>query len=148
LTGSDVKVISWLTDQQPGDFLVEFQTPGGPVRTAKAARLALDFPQYKGPPPKDPDKKDEKDDVKVPLPKEKEQHYFKYTAHLDGLPFNTEVRYWVKLGDRVIRTATFPTRATADKAVRCVLVGDATWRRAGRSRSPSPTRSASKTRNS
>jgi hypothetical protein len=125
LTGSDVKVVSWLTDQQPGDFLVEFQVQGGPVRTAKPKRLALDFPLYKAP-KKDPDKKADPDekDVKVPLPPEKEQHYFKYTAYLDNLPFNSAVRYWVKRDDQVIRTAVFRTRTTADKTVRCVLVGD------------------------
>jgi hypothetical protein len=130
LTGTDVKVISWLTNQQPGEFVVEYQTPGGPVCSAKAKRISLDFPLYKAP-KKDPDKKDtdkDKDDpdkdVKIPQPVEKEQHYFKYTAYLDSLPFNSDVRYWVKLGDRVIRTAVFRTRATADKSVRCVLVGD------------------------
>ena len=43
LQGTDVKVISWMTDQKPGEFVVEFQSPGGPVRTAQPVRMALDF---------------------------------------------------------------------------------------------------------
>jgi acid phosphatase type 7 len=140
LTGTDVKVISWFTDQQPGGYIVEFQTPGGPMRTAKPAMIALDFPalatKAKKNAAKDDADKAKKDAVKqkkdkqedkeaqAPLPPEKEQHFFKYTANLDGLPFNSDVRYRVKQGDRVIREATFKTRATADKATRCVLVGD------------------------
>jgi hypothetical protein len=133
LLGTDVKVISWLTDQEPGQFIVEFQTQGGQMRTAKPQRIALDFPALKTPPKTDPDKADdnktkeakgEAKEVKIPLPPEKDQHYFKYTAYLDGLPFNSDVRYRVKLGDKVIREATFRTRATADKSVRCVMVGD------------------------
>jgi len=137
LTGTDVKVIRWFTDQTPGEFVVEFQTPGGKVRTATPARIALDFPEYKPAPKqekakdaknKDKAKKQKKTDgpkePKVEQPPEGEQHYFRYTAHLDGLPFNSDVTYRVKLGDRAIREATFRTRATADKTVRCVLVGD------------------------
>jgi hypothetical protein len=141
LTGTDAKVICWWTDQQAGEFVVEYQTPGGPMRSVQPKRIAFDFDLYKAPPKdekmkdgadegkKDDKKKDvdeDKDDKepKVPLPVEKEQHYFKYTAYFDGLPFNSDVRYRVKLGDRVIREAAFRTRATADKTVRCVLVGD------------------------
>jgi hypothetical protein len=137
LTGSDVKVIRWLTDQTPGEFVVEFATPGGATRTVKPARIAFDFPAVKITEKDKKDTKDKKDkkpkededpeakkEPKVPLPPEKEQHYFRYTAYLDGLPFNSDVQYRVKLGDKVIRAATFRTRATADKSVRCVLVGD------------------------
>jgi predicted phosphodiesterase len=145
LTGKDVKVITWLTDQQPGDFVVEFQTPGGQVQTAKPVRTALDFEadkaalkreaaaKKKKEEGKDNDKKekkqkkkddDEEDESKIQMPPEKDQHYFKYSAYLDSLPFNSDVRYSVKLGDQVIREATFRTRATADKSVRCTLLGD------------------------
>jgi acid phosphatase type 7 len=140
LVGSDVRVVRWLTDQTPGDFLVEFQTPGGSLRSAKPTQIALDFPALKPLPKKEPEKptkgsaekkdakkaKDAEDaeESKVPLPPEKDQHYLKYTALLEGLPFNSDVSYRVKLGNQVIREATFRTRATADKSVRCVLVGD------------------------
>jgi hypothetical protein len=137
LTGTDVKVITWLTDQKPGEFVVEFTAPGGPTRTVRPTRIALDFAALKATkkakePARDKDagekkadggEKDPKKD-RAPLPPEKEQHYFRYTAHLDGLPFNADVRYCVKLGDRVIREASFRTRATPDREVRCVLVGD------------------------
>jgi hypothetical protein len=134
LTGTDVKVISWLTDQQPGGFLVEYQLPFGPIHAVKPTRLTLDFPALKkGAKDPDPDAKKDGDgdkdpkqdkEAKVPLPPEKDQHYYKYTAYLENLPFNSEVRYRVRLGDVVIREGTFKTRATADKATRCVLVGD------------------------
>jgi hypothetical protein len=136
LAGSDVKVIRWLTDATPGDFAVEFQTPGGAVRTVRPARVALDFDLYTPPPKKETDKKEsektdkekepeEKDkEPRAPLPPEKEQHYFRYTAQLDGLPFNSDVHYRVTLGGKLVRAATFRTRATSDRAVRCVLVGD------------------------
>ncbi len=136
LTGSDVKVLRWLTDQTPGAFVVEYTVGDGPTRTAKVERIALDFAAYK--PKKVKDKEpakevkkpkveeepQEKKEPKVPPLPEKEQHYFRYTAHLGGLPFNSAVRYRVKLGVKVVREATFRTRATADKSVRCVLVGD------------------------
>jgi acid phosphatase type 7 len=136
LTGTDVKVIRWFTDQMPGEFVVEYSTPGGKVHTVRPTRFALDFPLYKPEPKKKEAVKDAKERVKkakksdeerdprAPLPPETEQHYFRYTANLDGLPFNSDVTYRVKLGDRVVREATFRTRATADKSVRCVLVGD------------------------
>src|SRR4051812_39754561 len=50
LTGSDVKVICWGTDQVPGDFVVEFAATRAPVRTAAPPRTKLDFPAYKAPP--------------------------------------------------------------------------------------------------
>src|SRR5581483_8807357 len=74
--------------------------------------------------PVDPNEVKAKKEPKVPLPPEVEQHYFKYTAHLDALPFDAEVRYRVKLGDRVVRAATFRTRASANRTARCVVVGD------------------------
>ena len=135
LTGMDVKVIRWLTDQSPGNFVVEYQAAAGPVRTATPTRIALDFPALevskkgaaKPPEPKKVDPDDdpkEKKEPRVPPPPEGEQHYFRYTAYLKDLPFNTDISYRVKLAGRVIREATFRTRATADKSVRCVLVGD------------------------
>ncbi len=135
LTGTDVKVIRWLTDQTPGDFIVEYQPVAGGMRTARPTRIALDFPALKlvkkDPEPKkdDPDDGEPKEktdpkEPKVPPAPEKDQHYFRYTAYLNDLPFDTEVMYRVKLSGRVVREATFRTRATADKSVRCVLVGD------------------------
>ena len=138
LAGADVKVIRWLTDQTPGDFSVEFQ-PAGRCADCRAdenrSRISGHQGREKAPEPKktdpepkkaDPDDDDPKDkkEPKVPLPPEKDQRYFRYTAYLNDLPFNTDVQYRVKLAGKVIREATFKTRATADKSVRCVLVGD------------------------
>jgi hypothetical protein len=130
LTGTDVKTICWLTDQQPGEFVVEFQPQGGSMQTAKATRMALDFDALPSAKKKQAAKDGEVKEAKKqkesrqPVPVEKDQHYFKYTAQLESLPFNSDVRYRVKLGDRLIREATFRTRATADKTARCALVGD------------------------
>ena len=148
LNGADVKVIHWWTDQTVGEFpfVVEYQVPWGPVKTVRPILMPLDFPAPPKQKTKDEPKKEagkekskkestdeeedeakeskKKEETKTPPLPEKDQHYFKYTAKLDGLPFNADVRYRVKLGDKVIREGTFRTRATADKSVRCVLVGD------------------------
>jgi acid phosphatase type 7 len=138
---ADTKVICWVTDQVPGDFIVEYNAVGGPTKLAKPVAVKLDFPAVKlkpveiAPPPRevinpkskpptDPNDLDEPKEPKVPLPPEKDQHYLNYAAILTDLPFNTEVVYRVKLAGKVIREAAFRTRATPDKTVRCVLVGD------------------------
>ncbi|CAN5438216.1 hypothetical protein BH11PLA2_BH11PLA2_44190 [soil metagenome] len=124
---TDFKVLCWLTDQKPGDFIVEYELPGGRMLTAIPEVVSLDFDKTAEPKkaepekPKDPNDPPEKTGT---LPAEKEQHYFKYIVRLAELPFNAEVRYRVKLGGTVIREATFRTRATADKSVRFALVGD------------------------
>ena len=160
LDGTDVKVIQWLTDQTPGDFVVEFQAPGGPMRRVQPKRVSLDFdklsPQMdkgKGAKTDSKEQADEPEDSqaaekatkkakkkkkekaaaadpnapkepKMPSMHETSHHYFKYTANLEGLPFNSNILYRVKQGNKVIREATFRSRATADKTARCVLVGD------------------------
>jgi len=125
---SDVKVICWLTDQKPGAFVVEYDLPGGRTLAVKPERVALDFDKKADPKKADPDpKKDDPDDPPEKtdsLPPEREQHYFKYVARLPDLPLDAEVRYRVKLGDAVVREASFRTRASADKPVRFALVGD------------------------
>ena len=139
LTGTDVKVLLWLTDQQPGDFVVEIRSPVRPPRivrptcthhlpispTVKPTKKAIVADSKTAKDIKEqPEKKKEEAGQKVPLPQEKEQHYLRYAAYLNDLPFDADIQYRVKLGDRVIREATFRTRATAGKSVRCVLVGD------------------------
>lgn len=153
LAGADVKVIRWLTDHKPGEFTVEFQIGAGPLKYAAIERIALDFDELKPAKkeeakekkdvdeddddpkdkkdPKDKDGKDAKDakdakekkEVVPPLP-EKEQHFYRYTAVLTDLPFNSEVGYRVRLAGKTVRAGSFRTRATADRSVRCVLVGD------------------------
>ena len=121
---TDVKVLCWLTDQKPGQFIAEYELPGGRMLVAKPERVALDF--GKGPEPKKagPEKPDDPPEKTRPRPPEREQHYFKYVARLTELPFNAEVRYRVKLGETTVREASFRTRATADQPVRFALVGD------------------------
>jgi hypothetical protein len=140
LTGTDTKVICWVTDQTPAAFVVEYTGPGGLKGTVKPVRVAVDFPQLKpkvlaiAPPPRevvgppktkptdDPDA--EEKEPKVPLPTETEQKFFLYSATLTELPFDATVTYRVALDTKTIRESSFRTRATADKSVRCVLVGD------------------------
>ncbi len=142
LHGMDVKVIRWLTDQIEGEFTVEYRVAGGPFRTVVPSRSTLDFPALAAPKkdavkskedaPEEEEDEPDATDVKNPLAAkillpaflDKDQHYYRYTAHLTELPFNCEVFYRVQLAGQIIREAKFHTRATADKSVRCVLVGD------------------------
>jgi hypothetical protein len=122
---------------------VEFEVLAGTWRTARPARMALDFPALKpikepakgdkskaltdkneAKVAKEPDKVNVKKEPKVPPPPEIDQHYFKYTATLDNLPLGADIRYRVKIGKDLIREAMFRTSAPPDKSVRCALVGD------------------------
>ena len=142
LEGTDVKIIAWLTDQKEATFVVEYGIKGEPVLIAKTVRVSLDFekpkpfidilkpkvvPQEDKPKvetkPKVEDKKETTVKKDPPLI-EKEQHYFRYHASLKNLPFNSEIHYCVKSGERIIRQASFRTRPTPDKSARLVLVGD------------------------
>jgi acid phosphatase type 7 len=73
---------------------------------------------------KEEDDPDTKKEPKVPLPPEKEQHYYKYTAVLGDLPLSTQITYRVKQADHIIRESAFRTRVRPDQSIRCVLVGD------------------------
>jgi len=136
LEGTDVKIIAWLTDQKEATFIVEYGIKGEPVLKAKAVRVSLDFEKTKTfidifkpkiipveTKPKTEDKKEPITKKDLPLI-EKEQHYFRYHASLQNLPFNSEIHYCVKSGERIIRQASFRTRPTLDKSARLVLVGD------------------------
>ncbi len=139
LEGSDVKVIAWLTDPTPGEFIVEYGVKGAPLQTATPTRVALDFaianPAAKPAPTVDPAKpagapttidefkKETEKSTSPPIP-EKPQHFLKYAAELTGLPFNSEVTYRVRLGEKLVRDGSFKTRSTADQPVRFVMVGD------------------------
>jgi hypothetical protein len=142
----DSKVLHWFTEQEPADYTVEYRVPHGKWLAAKATRIALDFPELKLPESKPKDNKaadllsktakgkadkdkedddrDRKKEPKVPLPPEKELHFYKYTAALSDLPLSTVITYRVKQRDRLIREAAFRTRARLDQSVRCILVGD------------------------
>jgi predicted phosphodiesterase len=163
LEGADVKVIAWVTDQKPGNFIVEYAVKGAAMHQAVATRTQLDFAPAKipgapaakptptpspfakatpapatpvpaTPAPKPPGFAEVPatlEDVKTEIIKEasptlpeRDQHYYTYSAKLSDLPFNTEVAWRVRLGPQVIRQSTFKTRATADKTIRFVAVGD------------------------
>lgn len=142
LAGADVKTIAWLTDQTAADFVVEYSVTGAAMRQAKVERVQLDFGLPKpragaasvpakaaGKPgagvPTDLEdfKKEAVKESAVAAPEE-EQHYFSYAAALDGLPFDSAVRYRVRIGDRLVREGSFKTRASAAKPIRFVAVGD------------------------
>lgn len=135
LTGSDVKVLTWVTDQKPAEFNVTYGwRAGGPVKAAVAVRTSLDFETTKTMEASEPKDKDEPsltiDDLKEAVVEtyakltEREQHYYRYRAVLSGLPFDTQVGYRVRMGDEVLREAAFKTRASSAKPIRFVAVGD------------------------
>ena len=138
LDGTDVKVIAWLTEQKPGDFTVEYAIKGAPMRTAKPERVQLDFNPPKPKPTTPAPATTPKPEIPTtlegvqagvikeasPVIPEREQHYFKYSAILTGLPFDSEITYRVRQGTNVIRQDTFKTRASATKPIRFVAVGD------------------------
>jgi hypothetical protein len=139
---ADGRVIHWFTNQKPGEFVVEYRLPVSEWKAISVSRQTLDFAEPELVKEKEKDKKKDKDkkktdpdepevpksdakkEPKVEQPAEIDQHFFKYTARIEDLPLDTEVRYRVKLRDKVVREATFRTNASADKVVRCVLVGD------------------------
>lgn len=125
LSGTDVKTVVWLTDQTPGDFSVEFNANNLPPQTAKPDRVSLDFAPAKSKSPAKPAEEEEVDEKEsVAAHAERPQHYFKYTTTLTGLPFDSTIRYRVRLGGKLVREAAFATRATASKPIRFVMVGD------------------------
>jgi|GEM_PF-146838 len=46
LNVADTRVLTWVTDQKPGTFTVEYGWHGVEMKTAQAARISLDFPKY------------------------------------------------------------------------------------------------------
>jgi acid phosphatase type 7 len=136
----DVKVLTWLTDQKPGAFTVEYGWQGIAPKTAAPERTKMDFAKTK----KVSKKAESETKPKSPLAnaattveelndsvvetfkplEEREQHFFRYRASLTGLPLDTEVGYRVKLGPVVVREGKFKSRASANQSVRFVTVGD------------------------
>lgn len=134
LEGSDVKVLSWLTDTTPGEFTVEYRPAGAKEwKKAAATRTEMKFglPTSKAPAaapdavPTDLEdfKKAAIDSTSEKLP-EKEQAFIRYQAELTGLPFDSAVEYRVSLGGKVVREGSCKTRASAGKPIRFVAVGD------------------------
>ncbi len=125
LSGTDVKTVVWLTDQTPGDFSVEFNASHLPPQTVKPDRVALDFAPPKLKQNVRKAAEEEPDEIETTAANsERPQHYFKYTATLTGLPFDSTINYRVKLSTKLVREGAFATRATASKPIRFVMVGD------------------------
>lgn len=97
----EMKVVIWETDSVPGTFTVEYAAgstlEGVPkLSVAKISNDALTFGRFT---------------------------YYLYRAPMTGLSFDTEYTYRVRLGDKVISTATFMTR-TKKPSTRFVAFGD------------------------
>ena len=151
LEGTDVKIITWITDQIEGDFLVEFLAVGGEVKTTIPERVNLDFNH----PSANLQKTATESSTQVDPPKvahpsspggpialtleelrqnlvklttqmnpPKDTRYFKYIATLTHLPFDSEVSYTVKLRGATLRQAKFRTRVSASRPTKFVMVGD------------------------
>lgn len=141
LGGTDVKVLTWVTDQTPAAFTVEYHWAGGGMKTAEVVRTALHFQKLGAKPGATPAPEPQKpsgfndaattlDELKTSIAatfapiKEREQRYFRYRAVLPGLPFDSEVTYRVLMGGAPVREAAVKTRASALKPVKFVMVGD------------------------
>ncbi|CAN5389744.1 hypothetical protein BH11PLA2_BH11PLA2_48410 [soil metagenome] len=86
---TDSKRLCWLTNQTPGEFVVEYESSNGKSATVKPERIALDFDKLIDPKKAIPKETDDPADpaVKVgSLPVEKEQHFFRYIATLRTCP--------------------------------------------------------------
>lgn len=136
LAGSDVKVLTWVTDAKPGNFIVEYSVKGQPAKTAPVSATPLNFGKStaKPAPAKPEDAKPEPaltlDEVKqnvaetFPALTEREQHYIRYRAVLPALPFDSTVTWRVRQGATILRSESVKTRASADKPITFVAVGD------------------------
>jgi acid phosphatase type 7 len=138
----DVKVLTWVTDPKPGEFSVEYSWSALPKpRTAVPSHVAMNFAKAKVKPKTSSSTPDPKkpaaiepattlDDLNksitetfAPL-QEREQHFIRYRAELTDLPLDSKVSYRVRLGTQLVREGTFKTRASAQKPIRFVTVGD------------------------
>ena len=95
---ADSKVITWLTDTQPGRFEVDFGITTNFGRLTRPVVTPLDFG--------------------------KEGRYLKYTAYLVRLPLDGQFHYRVRLENEIIRAGTVVTRKSATNTVEFVVVGD------------------------
>jgi predicted phosphodiesterase len=151
LSGTDVKVLTWVTDTTPGEFSVQFEVAGLPSRTARVEVTRLDFPKY-SPAARPPSPLGETI-APAPLPAaphskpsaapalsleelkqsttqsfsaipEREQHYLRYRAVLEDLPFDASVTWSVHQSGKLVRTAVVKTRSSAERPIRFAAVGD------------------------
>lgn len=109
LEATDEMRVTWVTDQTPGTFTVEYAPKGFNRLPAKVELAKMDFVAPVS---------------KVPATQEKDQHFLRYSAALPGLPLDTTFSYVVKLNGKVIREQTARTRVSAGKSTRFIMVGD------------------------
>lgn len=137
LDGTDVRVLTWLTDTEPGNFTVEYQIEGQPTKTARIEITAINFPKYSAGP------KNPASDSHRPQPPaltleelknsviqsfasipERDQHYLRYRATLEELPLDSVVSWRVHSDGKEIRKSSVKTRASAKRPIRFAAVGD------------------------
>ena len=94
----DSKVVAWVTDQKPGEFVVEYGS--SPAYGQKVA----------------PDRRTLQPSAK--------QRYFTYSAVLTNLAPNSRVYYRVALGKKTVRESSFAARKTPDETVKFAVMGD------------------------
>ena len=121
IAGAESKRILWLTDQVLVEYRVEFSGENFPTRIVTPERVKLDFGPAKS--TRKPAENEPGED-KVKGTAEHEQHFFKYTASIDGLPMDRTIHYQVKRAGQEIGSGTFRTSASAGKPIRFVMVGD------------------------
>jgi len=124
---TDSKRLCWLTDQTPGEFVVEYEFSGAKTFTVQPERISLDFDKLIDPKkavPKETNNPADPLEKVGSLPSEKEQHFYRYIATLPRLPLNTSVNYRVKLAGKVVREASFRTVASREQPIRFAVVGD------------------------
>lgn len=94
----DSKVVAWVTDQNEGDFTVEYGPSPAYGRKVVPVRRTLQ-----------------------PTAK---QRFFTYSAILTNLPPNSRVYYRVALGEKAVRESSFSARKTPEEPVRFAVIGD------------------------
>jgi predicted phosphodiesterase len=109
LGATDEMRVTWVTDQTPGRFTVEYAPKGFKLVAAKVESAPMDFIAPV---------------AKTPATQEKDQHYLRYTAALPGLPLDSTFTYVVKLDGKVVREQTTHTRVGAGKPTRFIMIGD------------------------
>jgi predicted phosphodiesterase len=98
LGATDVKVIAWMTDANPGEFKVEYGTTTRLDKSASPKKTSLDLGN----------------DAK----------YLTYSAVLNGLPMDADVHYRVTLAGKKVQEGQFHTRKPANRPVKFIVVGD------------------------
>ena len=101
----DAKLITWVTDQKPGEFTVQFGATPSLGSSVRPERVTLNISTN--------------------------HRYFKYIATLADLPLDATIHYRVQLAGKTVRESSFATRKGAASPLRFVVVGDTADGKAG-----------------